>query len=177
MDYYKEQHLIELVDRQNRSIGSIDKWQAHKQGLLHRGFTLCLYYQDKIILQHRKHPVFDDVYDLACSSHPIYKKGALQDTKTAVYEALVREWNVQEKHLLVQPSYKGVIYYKAKDTRSSYIEHEMCELYIAHIKNLPSPSLYFSYGFSVMELSYVKDKTKKIHTLFAPWVTKLIDIL
>ncbi|OGK14978.1 hypothetical protein A2774_01005 [Candidatus Roizmanbacteria bacterium RIFCSPHIGHO2_01_FULL_39_12c] len=71
MDYYEQKQFLGEVDKQDKIIGQIEKWEAHKNGILHRGYTCILTYQYKVLLQHRKHPVFDGVFDLSFSSHPI----------------------------------------------------------------------------------------------------------
>lgn len=177
MDYYKKKQLLALVDENDKITGKLDKWEAHKKGLLHRGFTVCLYYKDQIILQHRKHPVFDGVYDLTFSSHPVYKNDTIQDNLDAVYESLLREWNIKKEDLLYEPIQKGPFYYKAKDPRSDYTEHEMCSLYISEIVTLPSPNLDFAYGFSFVPKDKIIKNELPIITSFAPWVPKLLEVL
>ncbi len=177
MDYYKKDQLVALVDENDKITGKLDKWEAHKKGLLHRGFTVCLFYKDQIILQHRKHPVFDGVYDLTFSSHPVYKEDILQDNLAAVYESLLREWNIKKEDLLYQPIQKGPFYYKAKDPRSEYTEHEMCHLYVSEVTMLPSPNYDFAYGFSLVPKNKLIAKEAPIITTFAPWVPKLLEVL
>ena len=90
MDYYKAIQYLAVVDREDNIIGKMEKWEAHKKGVLHRAYTAILQYQDNIILQQRKHPVFDDVYDLSFSSHQIYNKDLLQTNEEALFEGLLR---------------------------------------------------------------------------------------
>lgn len=177
MDYYKKDQLIALVDENDKITGKLDKWEAHKKGVLHRGFTVCLYYKDQIILQHRKHPVFDGVYDLTFSSHPVFKDDTLQDNLDAVYESLLREWNVKKEDLVYEPLEKGPFYYQAKDPQSEYTEHEMCYLYISEVAALPSPNYDFAYGFSLIPKKLITDNLQPITKLFAPWVPKLLEVL
>ena len=71
MDYYKQKQFLAQVDKNDRILGKIEKWEAHKKGVLHRGYTCILIYKGSYIFQHRKHPVFDGVFDLSFSSHPL----------------------------------------------------------------------------------------------------------
>lgn len=177
MDYYEKKQLLAVVDKNDTVLKKIDKWEAHEKGVLHRGFTVCLFYQDKIILQHRKHPVFDGVYDLTCSSHPYFKDGVLQTTTDAVIETLKREWDIVPSDLSSPLRHKGQIYYQAKDPKSIYQEHEICHLYCADIDKLPSPNFDFSYGFSLMTKDQIMDKKTPIRGIFAPWIQPLLTIL
>jgi len=55
MDYYKKELFLAEVDKDDNVIGKIERWKAHKEAVLHRGFTTILTHQNKIVLQHRKH--------------------------------------------------------------------------------------------------------------------------
>lgn len=173
MDYYRKKQLIAAVDRHDTVTGAVDKWQAHKKGLLHRGFTVALICREGIILQHRKHPVFDGYFDLTCSSHPVYHQGKLQGMTDAVYDSLAREWNINENKRPIALTHKGSVAYKAKDEASGFIEHEICHLYTAEITSLLLPQFDYAYGFSLLP----KDTLRSCRLRFAPWVKKLIGLL
>lgn len=166
---HKDQHLI-LVDKKGKVIGSEEKWQAHKKGILHKAFTALLFYNGKAILQKRKHVVFDKVVDFTASSHPLLIKNKPQNEREAVYTCLRREWGVDKKDLKNLKDI-GAIYYRAKD-KNGYIEHEICTFYTADINHLPVPDFKFAYGFELVELDFLK-KNNSIFPL-APWVEKAL---
>ena len=174
MNYYKIKQTIAKVDKKDNIIGKVDKLNAHKKGILHRGYTICLTYQNQIILQHRKHPAFDGYFDLTCSSHQIYEKNILQDNNISIYKALKREWNILEKDLINKPKLIGYVIYKAKDNKSKYIENELCYFFTAKIQRMPCPNMDYAYGFSLIKKSSL-NKNNKIYTLLAPWVKKIIE--
>lgn len=184
MDYYKKSLFLAQVDKNDKVIGKIERWEAHRKGILHRGFTVCLFYKGQAILQHRKHPVFDGVYDLTCSSHPIFKGEKLQDTKEAVIETLEREWNTG-KFKLQNPNYKsnqklkyiGKCYYKANDPNSEFGEHEICYFYTGEVSVLPSPNFDFAYGFSLVDLNTLKNPKFPLKSSFAPWVKDCLKLI
>lgn len=177
MDYYKKKQLLAQVDKNDVAIDYIDKWEAHEKGILHRAFTIALYYQDQLIFQHRKHPVFDGVFDLGCSSHPYLIGDKMQVTMDGVYEALEREWGLVKKNLKNIPTHKGSVYYKATDKYSVYKEHEVCHLYVVHTKTPPLLNKYFAYGFTSMKTNEIIGKKTPITTAFAPWVPPLLELL
>ena len=177
MDYYKEKQYIAQVDKNDNVLGKIEKWEAHKKGVLHRAFTMILYYQDKIILQHRKHPVFDGVFDLSFSSHQIYLgDDLLQDNMDAIYGGLRREWNLKKEDLKSNPKFIKKIYYKAEDPSSDYTEHEIDYIYTVELKKLPSPNLDFAYGFSLIEKNKLLSTDSYLLTTLnlAPWVKVML---
>src|SRR3989338_3874832 len=126
MHYYKQKQFLAQVDKNDKILGKIEKWECHKKAILHRGYTCILTYEDNYVLQHRKHPVFDGVFDLSFSSHPIchpefisgsdskkqmlkraivlsdneriqHDKIGLQTMEEAIYEGLKREWNLKKE--------------------------------------------------------------------------------
>lgn len=176
MDYYKEKQFIAKVDKNDKILGKIEKWEAHKKGVLHRAFTVILTYKNNYILQHRKHPVFDGYFDLSFSSHQIFIGDKLEDDLTAIYKTLKREWNISKKGLTAVPKKIGQIYYKAKDPNSVFFDHEIDYIYEGTLKNLPTPNYDFAYGFSLIEKN--KLLTPNPYTLspiLAPWVKIMLE--
>lgn len=172
MDYYKQVQYIAEVNKQDAVIQKVEKWEAHQQGILHRAFTVILKYDDRYILQHRKHPVFDGCFDLTFSSHQIYENDKLQDDLTAIYSSLKREWNLMISDLVKKPKKAGEVYYKEKDPQSGFYDHEIDYIYEAELKKIPSPNYDFAYGFSLVKK---EDLSKNFKINFAPWVKKIIQ--
>lgn len=174
MDYYKQKQYLAEVDSKDRIKGKVEKWDVHKKGMLHRGYTAILTVGELIILQHRKHPVFDDVFDLSFSSHQIYQKDVLQDDITAVYEGLLREWNIQKEEVIKSPLFLQTIYYKEKDGKSGYIEHEIDYIYHVELAKIPSFSPEFAYGFTTVKKTELHNVVKQLSKPIAPWVGELL---
>ena len=65
--------------------------------------------------------------------------------------------------------------YKAKDPKSIYTEHEVCEILVVKIKKLPIPNFDFAYGFSLIKKEDLLDKKSRIYKNLAPWVIEAID--
>jgi len=175
MDYYKEKQYIAQVDKNDNVLGKIEKWEAHKKGVLHRAFTMILYYRDKIILQHRKHPVFDGYFDLSFSSHQIFIHDKLEDDLTTIYKTLKREWNLDKSGLIAEPKKMGQIYYKTKDPQSVFYDHEIDYIYEGTLSKLPNPNYNFAYGFSLVEKKLITDNRLPTTKLLAPWVKVMIE--
>ena len=192
MDYYKQKQFLAQVNKNDSIIGKIEKWECHKKAILHRGYTCILTYQNNLVLQHRKHPVFDGVFDLSFSSHQIYlpslssratlsersqSKGSreisLQDDLTAIYDGLKREWNLEKKKLISQPKFLKKIYYQAKDPNSDYTEHEIDYIYTVELKKLPSPNYDFAYGFKLVKKLEIRNWKLKIKQ--ALWVKVILE--
>lgn len=175
-DYYKQKQFIAEVDEHDKVIGKVEKWDAHKKGILHRGFSAVITVQDQLLLQHRKHPVFDNVFDFTFSSHPVYEKDTLQKGEDAVMLALDREWNVSKDMVVSKPKCITKCKYKAFDDVSGYYEHEVNHIYAVELREMPSPSYEYSYGFFTIHKSNIaKLHDPRIESLLAPWVNKMFS--
>lgn len=169
-----QKQYIAHVDSKDNFIGPIEKWEAHEKGILHRAFTVILKYEDQIILQHRRHPVFDDVFDTTISSHQLILDDKIQSVEISIALCLKREWNVDTSDLKSNPILKGKIYYRAKDSNNKYIEHEYCRVYECNLKRLTLPNLEFAYGTSLKTIEELKNENSYTYKMLAPWVVEII---
>lgn len=174
MANYKQKQIIGRTDRKGNIIGEIERWEAHKKGVLHRAFTLALVYKNFYILQHRKHPVFDGVFDITSSSHQLMGSGKLEDTLESARKCLFREWKISESDILGEFKHKGAIYYKAKDLNSIYTEHEICDIVEVHVKKIPEQNFDFAYGSSLATKEEITNRKSRIYSILAPWVKAAI---
>lgn len=180
MDYYKKQLFLAQVDPQDKIIKKIERWEAHKKSICHRGFTAVLIYKNQIILQHRKHPAFDGFYDLSFSSHPVFVNNKLQSMEEAITNTLKREWNLTRNDLKDDFVYLDKFYYKASDPKSGLVEHEVDYIYVVYINKLPRINTDFAYGYELVSISNFEFsfQDKKILNLnLAPWVDPMIKQL
>ena len=175
MDYYDKKQFLALVDREDSVLGKAEKWDAHKKGLLHRGYTVIITHKGKIVLQHRKHPVFDNVFDLSFSSHQLYEEDVLQTDEAAIYEGLRREWGMEREDIESPPKFLKTIYYRAEDPRSGYIEHEIDYIFQVEALKTPAASADFAYGFRLVEKPALLTGDIRLPSPFAPWVKTLLE--
>lgn len=173
-DYFQKKLFLAQVDKKNQITGQIERWQAHKESVLHRGYTVILIYKDQFILQHRKHLVFNKCYDLSFSSHQIYKDQTLQSDIEAINEGLTREWNIAENELATPLIKKGQIYYHARDSYSEFSEHEIDIIYQTELKNLPQPNLEYCFGFELIDKKTLLTDKSSINN-FTPWVEVMLQ--
>ena len=172
--HYKKKMMIARVDKQGNILGQIEKWEAHRKGILHKAFTVAIIYKDKLLVQHRKHPVFNGVLDVTSSSHQVYENGKLQDTIKATFLTLKREWNIEKKDLVKPLVNEGAVYYKAKDKYSEFTEHEVCDLVVAEIKTLKEPNFDFAYGYSLVSKKELSNTSSRLYQNLATWVKVMV---
>ncbi len=171
--YYQQKLFVAQVNKKDNIIGEIERWKTHAEGILHRGFTTILMYDGRYLLQHRKHIAFDKNWDFTFSSHQLHKNGLLESDLNAIFRTLAREWNLKRSDLTEVPIKLGKIYYKAKDPKSIYTEHEFDYIYLAGLKKLPQPNLNFSYRFELLDSVAEITKLSPSYVL-APWITQII---
>lgn len=172
--YYDRIINIPRVDSRDTILGKVERWEAHKKGILHRAITVGVKIDGKFLLQHRKHPVFDKWFDLTASSHPVvYDDDTVQTNEDAVYHTLEREWGIQPSALTGLHS-PGYVVYKSKDPFSEYIEHELCHLFIATIDDYPAYDPELAYGFTVQSAEELTDKNNPLYPALAAWVKEFI---
>ncbi len=174
LDYYKEKQFIAKVDRDGNILGEIEKWDAHKKGILHKALTVTLIFNGKFLVQHRKHPAFDKTYDATSSSHQLFINGKLQSTEEAALNCLEREWGLNKKYLKNLKNL-GAIYYKTKDPKSEFTEHEICDVITVEIDSKPEPNLDFAYDALLVSKQELTDKNSRIYRNLAPWIKVMIE--
>jgi isopentenyldiphosphate isomerase len=177
MNYSEQKQLIAQINKSGEILGKIEKWEAHRKGILHKAFSITMRYKDQYILQHRKHSAFDGVFDLSCSSHPVYKGDKLESDDEAILKTLRREWGLTKKDIKGRIQDIGEVYYRAKDDKSRYVEHELCTQYLIQLKKLPHPKSEFAYGLSLVNDAELKKKSSRIFEHLAPWSKKAVGLL
>ena len=173
--YYQQKQMIATCDKNGNITGEIEKWEAHKKGILHRAYTVAIMHKGKLLLQHRKHPAFGGVLDATISSHQLVINGKLEDTIESTIRTLEREWNITKNDLLKPIRNDGWVYYKATDKFSDFIEHEVCDILVAEIRALKEPNFEFAYGYSVVTLDELHDTSTLLYATLAPWVQVMIQ--
>ncbi len=171
-NYYQQKFFLAKVDKNDQIIGRVERWQAHQEKILHRGFTVILIYQDKVILQKRRHPVFDGYWDVSFSSHPIYVNNKLESMEESIIKNLKREWIIKEKEFN-QLKFINKYYYLAKDPRSQLFEHEINYLYQLILSSPIDINPEFAYEKAEVEINQY-EKLKNFQPL-APWVKQIPD--
>lgn len=171
MNYYKKIIYIPKVDKNDNLIGKIERWEAHEKNILHRGFTTIIKVNKYYILQLRKHIIFDNLFDLSFSSHPIFKNNQLEDIKKTIIDTLKREWVIDEENFKIDFIKK--YHYQEKDEKSNMFENEINYLFLLNLNKLPKINLEFSYKMIPLTKEELIKNFSKYN--FVPWI-KNIDL-
>jgi isopentenyldiphosphate isomerase len=172
--YYTQKIFLAAVDKEDIILRPVERWEAHKNGILHRGFTVIMMEHGKYILQHRKNPVFDNTWDFSFSSHQLYENNTLISDVESIERSLKREWNIDPDIVLTTSKLLGKVYYKAQDLKSVYTEHEIDYVYFLELKEQPAPNLDFCYGYELIDGGPGLETRLSEYTL-SPWVQTILE--
>jgi len=160
--------MLILVDKNDRFLGKYaSKSQCHTgNGLHHRAFTIMiLNKKGEILLQKRKHQLWDGFWDLT-NSHPLHKENGKDETyQEATARCLKKEWgiNIPLKNLF------GFNYF-AKFGK--FCENEYCAFLIGRYsgKVYPDPEVIYEYKW--IALKNLLDDIKLHPEVYTPWAIK-----
>jgi isopentenyldiphosphate isomerase len=136
-----ERYKIPLVDGSGRTIGYGDRWWTHRVragpdgpilGEKHVGITIaCVDDDGRVLVQHRKHKIFDKVWSLSGDTHP--RKYEAQKTEGLSEAASIC---AKEDLGIVVKNWRNAltVSYSARDPRDPrYCENEL--LYVLAAKH------------------------------------------
>jgi isopentenyl-diphosphate delta-isomerase type 1 len=134
--------IVTLVDTSDNEIGSSGKLPAHRDGKLHRAFSILVSNSEgELLLQRRAGGKyhFASLWSNTCCGHP--RPG--EDTREAAERRLWEEFgfNVALKKL-------DAFQYRAEDTNSGLIEHEF--LHVLH--DLPGDDFDWRWSRTTLQL-------------------------
>lgn len=175
LPFYRKEIFITEVDENDNIIGPVERWKVHRENILHRAISVVLTFEDKVFVQHRKHPLFDGLFDITIASHQFFEDGKMQDDQTSVYANILREWNLGKEDITNIPKLMGKIYYKSKDDGSEFHEQEFDYFYKAELKTFKPPVMDYCYGFSLLPLQDIKNGKYGILPNITPWTRKAFE--
>src|SRR3989344_1349977 len=143
-----EQTLI-LVDQNNNFLGYALRKECHTgKGRKHRAFVTLLFdSNNNVILQRRKHELFDNTWDLTAISHPLHIDGRDEDFQMASNRALAKEMGISN----VPIKKIGGFNYFAKDGEGD-CENEYCAVLIGKYDGPINPNS--NEGYETKKINY-----------------------
>jgi isopentenyl-diphosphate delta-isomerase len=162
---------VELVNERGETTGQAEKLQVHREGLLHRAFSVFIVNADRqILLQQRAREKyhFAGLWSNACCSHPEPNEQVLLAGERRLQEELGFSTQLTELFSFV---------YRAQDPRSKLIEYEWDTVLLGHYAGpvYPNPEEVAAYRWVGpdqlnWELSQFTDQ-------FTPWLKLILPQL
>jgi len=185
-----ERYKIPLVDESGRTIGYGDRWWTHRVrvgrdgpvlGEKHVGITIACSDDDgRILVQHRRHRIFDKVWSLSGDTHPRkYESSKVESLSEASRRCAEEDLGVVIK------SWREIISvsYSARDPRDPrYCENELLHVLAAKHRGplvMNDNSAYEVRWAEFAEISRDSQRDSKkepIDRRYAPWVHAMFSL-
>lgn len=126
-------HDLILVNEQDEPIGTMEKMEAHRQGRLHRAFSVFLFDDEgNMLLQQRADEKYHSpgLWTNACCSHPMPGEDTLKAAERRLFEELGITTSVQP---VFQFTYRA-------DFENGLIEHEYDHVFFGRYTGVIEPN-------------------------------------
>jgi isopentenyldiphosphate isomerase len=174
------QDLVVLVDDNDAQLGYRGKEDCHSvhdgiPGYHHRGLTVLVYNgRGEVLLQRRKHRVFNGVWDLAGSTHPYFRDGRQESYEEAAKRCLMTEYSGLADAVVVNSSV--FVNYAAIDPLDGRCcENEFCRLVVASHHGDVQHNAENAYGHAWVTLPALRNDVGNSSSKYAPWVVDLLE--
>ncbi len=164
-DKIPDQTLL-LVNENDEFSGQYEhRWVCHTgKGVHHRAFVVCLFNdKDEILLQKRRHMLWDGYWDVTAISHPLHLADHDESYKEAGFRSLRIEMGIDNMKL----KKIGGFNYFAKHGKNC--ENEYCAVLVGDYagKVRANPDAVYAYKWMKKE-EFISD-CEKHPELYAPW--------
>lgn len=163
-----------LVDDNDKEIGFGTYDECHKgRGVHHRAFvTLVIDSENRVLLQRRKHKLFDGYWDFTAVSHPFhFEDGKQESLEQASSRALEKEMGIEATDV----KNLGAFNYFAKDGR--YSENEYCHVLVGIYDGEHKFNINEVYETKKVDIDKFIDDVTNNSQIYTPWVLEAVKIL
>mgnify|MGYP001578204445 CR=1 FL=1 len=164
-----------IVDDKDNFIGYATREECHSgKGIRHRAFVILLFNKDKkILLQKRKHKLWNNYWDLTAASHPLHLEGRDETYEEAAAKCLKREWDVSLK----PAGLKNILAFNYSERYSGSCENEHCALMVGEYSGKLKPDSKACYEYKWIKLQDLIVLVKKDPENFTPWLLEAVKKL
>ena len=163
------EHVI-LVDEEDRQIGSMEKLEAHRKGLLHRAFSILLFnVKGDVLLQKRAQHKYHSagLWTNACCSHPLPGE-SMQDA--------TRRKLSQEMGLTTSTKFAYKFIYKI-ELENDLIEHEYDHVFIGRFDRDPTINVKEVEAWRVVPIEELRFEMGQQPEQFTYWFKLIMNQL
>lgn len=159
---------VVLVDNNDKAIGTMEKQQAHVEGVLHRAFSIFIFNsENKLLLQKRASSKYHcgGLWTNTCCSHPRENEIILD----AANRRLQEEMGMQCE---LKPLFNFV--YKA-EFENGLTEHEYDHVFVGQSNQLPELNTEEVEDYRYIDLEELQTEIKVSPQNFTPWFLIALD--
>jgi len=157
-----KKNLVVLIDRKNRKIGFGEKIKVHREGKLHRAFSVFIFNsQEKLLLQQRAKRKYHSplLWSNTVDGHPLPGETFLQAAKRRLKE---------EMGFICRLKKLTCFFYKAKV--NDLIENEYDCLFWGIFDGKPKPNFREVKNYKWLSLKELKREIKKEPNKYTIWL-------
>lgn len=168
-----DDQIISAVEDDGKFLEYIPRMIGHTgKGRRHLGITILIFNKKgQLLLQKRKHLVFDNIWCFTADTHPYHLDSRDETIDEASKRALDEDFNIKEIHL------KNLGFSNYFERDGKYCENEYCAMVVGEYNGQIKMNPDHGYDFVWMDKKdFLKDfenNPKK----WAPWVPGGIEIL
>lgn len=168
--------MVLLVDEQDRFLGAYARRdEAHTgQGLRHRAFV-CMVFNgaQNILLQRRRHWLWDDLWDLSAVSHTLHFPDHDESYEEAAARALKKELGIEG---VAVRKVGGFIYY-AQHPDGQGCENEYCAILVGRYEGPVAPNAAEVYEYRWTAFPAFVQELKHSPHRYTPWARLAVETL
>jgi isopentenyl-diphosphate Delta-isomerase len=152
-----------LVDETDREIGSAGKLEAHRDGKLHRAFSIFVFNPDGLLLMQKRSTKkyhSDGLWTNTCCSHPRPGEPIEMEVRRKLMQEMGFECDLQ---WIFSFTYKVQF-------KNDLIEHEIDHVFIGRFDGAPSPNPDEVDGWKWMDLEELSNDVKANPQTYSYWL-------
>ncbi len=162
----RRDHVVQ-VDQEDNAVGTVEKMEAHRLGVLHRAFSVFIWNSDGQLLIHQR--AADKyhgggLWTNACCSHP----QANENVRDAAMERLSFEMGLAcDVNFAFSFIYQGAV-------ERGLIEHEFDHVFIGHTDEQPKPNCAEVAAYQWIAVSELADWVARSPEAFTIWFVEAL---
>ncbi len=157
-----------LVDKEDNVLGTMEKMGGHRQGILHRAFSVLLYDSNgRILLQKRSDGKYHSsgLWTNTCCSHPLPGESLEEPT---------RRRRMQEMGIDLQPRHSFPFLYKAQLDKG-LIEHELDHVFTGVFNGEPAVNRDEVQDWKYVDVEWLRQDMRMNPQSYTVWFREIIN--
>jgi isopentenyl-diphosphate delta-isomerase len=157
-----------LVDEMDNQVGTMEKMEAHRKGLLHRAFSVLLFDSDgRLLLQKRAAGKYHSsgLWTNTCCSHPAPGENLAEAARRRLME---------EMGIDVKPTFSHSFIYRA-ELGQDLIEHEFDHVFVGIFDGNPVLNKNEVEDWKFVELNWLKQDMAANPDQYTVWFRLIVD--
>lgn len=170
-----DEQIILVVDDKGKFHGEyIPKSVGHTgQGRRHLAISVLLYNsKGEVLLQKRKHQIFNNIWDITGATHPLHQDGTDETLEKAARRALLAEYGIRE---IGEIREIGAFNYFAR--YGKYCENEHCAILVGEYNRPINLNPEVGYEYIWMDEKKFLDDIEKNPKKYSPWAVEAAKLI